>query len=94
MKLAVAYAGYYMKKNNFHVIYTLSLKHRFVPSLLILLQRINEDIAFSSLETCTEIGSNQTIKPQSDKGLIKVHFYITQSCTQEALFGFSLATEY
>ena len=33
----------------------------------VLLQEINEDIAFSSLETCTEIGSHQTIKLISDK---------------------------
>ena len=45
----------------------LSLKHKFVPSFSVLLQRINEDIAFSSLETCTEIESHQTTKPQSDK---------------------------
>ena len=33
----------------------------------VLLQEINEDIAFSSLETCTKIGSHQTIKLISDK---------------------------
>ena len=33
-----------------------------------LLQRINEDIALSSPETCTEIRSHQTIKITFDKG--------------------------
>ena len=47
----------------------LSLKHRLVPTFSVLLQRIDEDIAFSSLETCTEIGSHQTIiKLPSHKG--------------------------
>ena len=72
----------------------LSLKHRFVPSFSVLFQRIDEDIAFSSLETCTEIGSHQTINVNLIKVKLTVNFYITQSYTQEALFGFSLATKY
>ena len=60
----------------------------------VLLQKINEDIAFSSLETCTEIGSNQTIKLTSNKNQPNRPFsYHTELQTRNS-FWFYPATKY
>ena len=47
----------------------------------VLLRKVSKDIVFSSVKTCTEILSHQTIKLTSDEGQVERSFHITQSCT-------------